>query len=120
MSIKNLELYNLDKKNLKLNTEMPAFIKYVEKVIKSDNMNLEKEFNDYSLAYLKTTENVNGYYNLLDFTNKTILTVIGAGDQVFNAALNGAKKIDGFDISITAIMFYYLKILNSKNQWLWD
>ncbi len=95
---------------LKLEKAMPEFLKYTEAVI---DKNLHRDthigFNAYSPAYLMTTENINGYYDLMDFNGKSILTVIGASDHIFNAILRGAKKVDGFDISIYAIMFYYLK-----------
>ena len=70
---------------------------------------MEKTFSTDSGAYLRTTENINGYYDLLWFYNKTVLTVVGSGDQIFEAVLRGAKDVDGFDISINSILLYYLK-----------
>lgn len=98
---------------LKLISEMPSFLKYNEVLI-SKKIYLEKKEKSSvgtyrSPAYLSTTENINGYYDLMNFKDKKILTVIGASDQIFNAILRGAKIVDGFDISIYAIMFYYLK-----------
>ena len=66
-------------------------------------------FNENTGAYLRTTENINGYYDRLYFKDKKILTVVGSGDQIFEAILRGAKEIDGFDISHNAILLYYLK-----------
>ena len=68
-----------------------------------------KNFNIFAPAYLFTTENINGYYDKLNMHKKKILTVIGSGDHVLNAILRGAKKIDAFDVSIYAILLYYLK-----------
>ena len=98
---------------LKLTSEMPSFLKYNEILI-SKKIYLTKKVTSLvgtykSPAYLSTTENINGYYDLMDFENKKVLTVIGASDHIFNAILRGAKNVDGFDISIYAIMFYYLK-----------
>ena len=66
-------------------------------------------FNENTGAYLRTTENINGYYDRLYFKDKKILSVVGSGDQIFEAILRGAKEIDGFDISHNAILLYYLK-----------
>lgn len=66
-------------------------------------------FNNNSKAYLRTTENINGYYNRLNFRDKKVLTVIGSGDHIFEAILRGAKEVEGFDISENAILLYYLK-----------
>lgn len=67
------------------------------------------EFSKNSGAYLRTTENINGYYNKLNFLGKKVLTVVGSGDQIFEAILRGAKEVEGFDISENAILLYYLK-----------
>ncbi len=98
---------------LKLEKMMPHFLEYNKMVINGlvsrTSGDTHKSFSYLSIPYLVPTENINGYYDLLDFNNKDILTVIGASDNVFNAILKGTKKIDAFDISIYAIMFYYLK-----------
>ena len=98
---------------LKLERFMPHFLNYTKLVINGlvdkTSGDSKKSFTYLSIPYLVPTENINGYYDLLDFNNKSVLTVIGASDHVFNAALKGAKKIDAFDVSIYAIMFYYLK-----------
>ena len=67
------------------------------------------DFDNISGAYLRTTENINGYYDKLNFQDKKILTVIGSSDHIFEAILRGAKEVDGFDVSSNAILFYYLK-----------
>lgn len=67
------------------------------------------DFDKYSHAYLFTTENINGYFDNINMQDKDILTVVGSGDHILNAILKGAKKIDAFDISVYAIMLYYLK-----------
>ena len=66
-------------------------------------------FGTYSMPYLFTNENINGYYGQMDFKEKSVLTVVGSGDHVLNAVLRGATRVDAFDISSYAIMAYYLK-----------
>ena len=74
-------------------------------------------FNENTGAYLRTTENINGYYDRLYFKDKKILSVVGSGDQIFEAILRGAKEIDGFDISHNAILLYYLKEADYNDQY---
>ena len=97
----------------KLEKEMPEFLRQnqvvIGKKLYSRKYANKCEFDYYSPAYLTTTENINGYYDMMDFEGKSVLTVVGASDHIFNAIVRGAKKVDGFDISIYAIMFYYLK-----------
>ena len=97
----------------KLEREMPFFLQHNELMIKKGSylfkLNKGNIGTFYAPAYLTTTENINGYYDHMDFEGKSVLTVIGASDQIFNAILRGASKVDGFDVSIYAIMFYYLK-----------
>ena len=76
---------------------------------KFNNVDKNSPFNSYSASYVFTTENINAYYDRLDLKDKSILTVVGSGDHILNAILRGAKKIDAFDISGYAILFYYLK-----------
>ena len=101
---------------LKLEKEMPMFLKMNAIILKKDKylVELPGDFNYYSKAYMTTNENLNSYYDLMDFKDKSILSVIGSGDHIFNAVLNGAKNVDGFDISIYAIMYYYLKEASIK------
>jgi len=99
---------------LKISQNMPNFIKYNELLIKKQFYNqkiryLSPGFTRNSPAYLMTTENINGYYDLFDFKDKDILTVIGSSDFIFNAIIKDSKKIDAFDVSMYAIVFYYLK-----------
>ena len=107
--ISNLKIIGEINNSYSLKREIPELTRITKEkitgIIQEDNTGFYK----YTNAYLKTTENINGYYDLMNLRGKSILTVIGASDQVFDAITRGAKKIDGFDISIYAIMFYYLK-----------
>ena len=90
--------------------EIPNHLQYIYDIIHNKKRkNVEEEFHLYSKAYMQTTENINGYINLMHIQNANILTVIGSSDQIFEFILRGAKRVDGFDISMNAIMFYYLK-----------
>lgn len=64
----------------------------------------------FNFIYPFTTENINGYISQLNIEGKNILTVCGSGDHVLNLILNGAKKIDTFDISPLTKYYLYLKI----------
>ena len=98
---------------LKLDREMPNFLKFNEILVKFQLWREKPSKNFvctyYAPAYLRTTENINGYYDKMNFEGKDVLTVVGTGDHIFEAILRGAKRVDGFDISMYAIMFYYLK-----------
>ena len=108
MNVENLKISNSSNAQMMLKKEIPDYLEHIRLIIegKKDEKN---EFGKYSKGYIKTTENINGYYRLLNFKGKKVLTVVGAGDQIFNAILGGVKKIDGFDISMNSIMLYYLK-----------
>ena len=97
-----------------LERKMPKLTKKAVTLIGNDqskfnNIDKTSPFNSYSASYVFTTENINAYYDRLDLNGKSILTVAGSGDHILNAILRGARKIDAFDISGYAILFYYLK-----------
>lgn len=69
----------------------------------------DKSFSKYSKPYLFTTENIKGYYQLLDFNNKDILTVCSSGDHILNAILCGAIRVDSFDINYFQKLVFDLK-----------
>lgn len=106
----------------KIEKKLPKLIKNAQILIKAfkpdiygiqDTKRLKQlgvdAFGFYSLPFLFTTENINGYMDNLDLEGKDILTVVGSGDQILNSVLKGAKKVDAFDISGYALLFYYLK-----------
>ena len=47
----------------------------------------------FSSIYLFTTENIAGYMNELDLTDKKIITVTGSSDHIINAILKGCNNI---------------------------
>ncbi len=57
-------------------------------------------------AYAATNENIDGYMNTLNFRgNDKVFSVLGSGDQAFNAILNGARDIDTFDTCPLSMYF---------------
>ena len=65
---------------------------------------------EYSKVYTFTTENISGYIEYLDLTNKSLLTVGSSGDQILNAFYCGARDITLYDINPFAKYYIYLKI----------
>jgi 2-polyprenyl-3-methyl-5-hydroxy-6-metoxy-1,4-benzoquinol methylase len=68
-----------------------------------------------SAMYIYATEKVGEYYKLLELEGKRILSVIGSGDQILNAAHYGANHVTGFDVNKRAILFVDLKTAALKN-----
>ena len=92
-------------------------IKYINE--KEQKLNLKEidinNFNSLSQIYSFTTENIAGYFEYLDFTNKNILTVAASGDHIINAFYKGAKQVYGFDINYLALIFTELKLVALRN-----
>ena len=59
--------------------------------------------------YVYATEMVARYYRAVGLQDKTVLTVIGSGDQVINAHFLGARRVVGFDLNTWAIHMMNLK-----------
>ena len=74
-----------------------------------------KNFNSLSQIYSFTTENIAGYFEQLQFTNKDVLTVAASGDHIINALYKGAKTVIGFDINYLALIFTELKLVALEN-----
>lgn len=82
---------------------------------KEQELNLKEidinNFNNLSQIYSFTTENISGYFEYLDFTNKNVLTVAASGDHIINAIYKGAKQVYAFDINYLALIFTHLKLV---------
>lgn len=63
-----------------------------------------------SKIYVYATEMVAEYYSFFDISGKSVLTIIGSGDQILNAYFFGAKDVTGFDINNRSEFFVNLKI----------
>ena len=77
----------------------------------------------YQEVYPFTTEMISGYFEEIDFKDKTVLTVGSSLDQAYNALLLGAKKIVVYDINENVIKFGKLKrdlILSTPREDLYD
>ena len=64
----------------------------------------------FSSIYLFTTENIAGYMDELDLTNKKIITVTGSSDHIINAILKGCTDITTFDINPLTKYYMDLKL----------
>ena len=67
----------------------------------------KNRFESIDTAYLFTNENINGYMPSLEGQN--VLAVGSCGDHYFNARLNGASKVDLFDINYLSKFIICLK-----------
>lgn len=68
----------------------------------------------YSRVYFCTNERLDQLYNSIDFKDKTVLSVLSSGDQVFMANYAGAKSVDCFDVNILTKYYYYLRVWTIK------
>lgn len=67
-------------------------------------------FSKYSKIYSFSTENLAEMFNKIDVSNKKVLVVQSSGDHAINALLNGASRIDCFDINIVTKYYFNLKL----------
>ncbi len=72
---------------------------------------LEKKFSEHSAIYPFATENLAGYFPLLDIRDKSILTVSASGDQIINSHLLKAKEVMSFDSNRLSAFITELKIV---------
>ncbi len=85
-----------------------------EKLLYKENENSSlTPFGCTESSYLWTNENMYLYEDE-DLSDKCILTVTSSGDHTLNAVLNGAKKIDSFDINLYSKYVSALKIAMIK------
>ncbi len=63
----------------------------------------------FERLYNFTTENIQGYMDLFDLKNKSLLTVGSSSDQVLNAYYCGCKDITLIDINPYIKEYFYLK-----------
>lgn len=81
-----------------------------DKLSKAINMSDGKYYKEkFSLIYPFTTENISGYINSFDLSNKSLLTVGSSCDQVINASLNNCTDISVIDICPFTKYYFYLK-----------
>lgn len=80
----------------------------LNKAIKSCNGDYIED--DFNLIYPFTTENINGYINLFNLKDKSLLTTGSSGDQIINSLLKQPKKITCVDTNPYTKYYYYLKV----------
>ena len=82
----------------------------IEEAYKLINGLYNANYRIYNLhrIYSFTNELFSWYKNLFE-QRKSILSVIGSGDQIFNAILSGTKEVEAFDINSFAIYYFKLK-----------
>ena len=64
---------------------------------------------DWSSIYSRNTEDLNRIVSHIDFRNKEIYSVLASSDILFYLYLNGAKRVDTFDINPLTYRYYYLR-----------
>ncbi len=64
---------------------------------------------NWNTIYSRNTEDLNRIVSHIDFRNKEIYSVLSSSDILFYLYLNGAKKIDAFDINSLTYRYYYLR-----------
>lgn len=83
-------------------------IRYCE----GDNFyNGDKFHNFKHYMYPFTTENINGYIDLFDLRDRSLMCVGSSGDQVINAIGCGCRDINVVDINPFCRYYYYLKMV---------
>ena len=80
-------------------------LKQIEKLIK-----INKSECDFYTLYPFTTENIDGYIDLFNLKNKSLLTLGSSSDQAINAGLVGCNNITIFDICPLTKYYYFLKL----------
>ena len=68
---------------------------------------MEKNF--FQEVYPFATENMNAYFERLELSDKSVLTVGSSCDQLFNAIAYGAKSVTVFDINPNVKKYYEWK-----------
>lgn len=63
----------------------------------------------YNKIYMSSNESLKNLFLNFDISLKDVLTVLGSSDQLFYSYLNGAKRVDCFDINVLARHYYYLR-----------
>lgn len=91
-----------------MKTKLNDDIKYLNDLLKIKELK-DVYKNYFCWLYPFTNENISGYYKMLNFKNKNVLTVTSSGDHALNAFLLGADTVDCFDINPLAKYYSELK-----------
>ena len=82
--------------------------------INDDILKLPKIMNgtlddDWNSIYSRNTEDLNRIVSHVDLIDKDIYSVLSSSDILFYLYLNGAKRVDTFDINSLTYRYYYLR-----------
>lgn len=80
-------------------------LKQIENLIKRNRSDC-----GFDTLYPFTTENIDGYVDLFDLKNKSLLTLGSSSDQAINAGLVRCNDITIFDFCPLTKFYYYLKL----------
>ncbi len=72
-------------------------------------VNYQNNLDEYARIYMHSNENLGELFKCFDVKDKDVLTVLGSSDQYFYSLLNGAKRVDSFDINKLTKYYYYLR-----------
>ena len=64
--------------------------------------------------YQTSNEDIEELYSSIDFKDKKVLSVLASGDQALMAYLNGAKKVDLFDVNKLTLHYYFIRLWTLK------
>lgn len=68
------------------------------------------EIYEKNKVYYKTNEDLTvDMYKDISFDDKTVLSVVGSGDHILTSNYQFARRTDGFDMSLLAMFYYYLR-----------
>lgn len=68
----------------------------------------------YGRIFLHTNELLNELFDVIDFKNKDVLSVLASSDQMFMAYNLGASSVDTFDKNRLTKYYYYLRVWTIK------
>lgn len=69
-----------------------------------------QSYSDYSFICGSSNENHEEIAKILEYKNKSLLTVAGSGEQYLSAKYSGAKNVTLYDINNLSKLYVYLKI----------
>lgn len=81
-----------------------------EAILRTEGYYIDTNRNGFNKLYPFTTENIKGYIDKFELTNKNLLTVGSSADQLINATLFGCKDITLIDICPFTKFYFYLKM----------
>ncbi len=84
-------------------------INYAKKIINGEYSEIIGEYTQFRRIFPFSNENIKTYFDLVDFEDKDVLSVLASSDQVFDMFLRGTKSIDTFDINPLCKYYFYLK-----------